>query len=70
MSSIVIDEITLICKGCYSERVFYPDAPLVGAQAFKEWIDTRAVQCGCGASKCDIKGRLRPESPVIPEPHE
>lgn len=55
----IFDEITLVCNGCRGERVFYPDAPLVGAEALIHWMKTKATACTCGAATCDVKARVR-----------
>jgi hypothetical protein len=56
-----IDQITLICNGCRSERVFYPDVPIVGAEQLIQWIKTKPTPCSCGARTCDAKCRLKEE---------
>lgn len=53
-----IDQVILICKGCKGERLYYPNPVLVGALAVKEWLDTKASRCMCGADKCDAKLRI------------
>ena len=58
-----VDQITLICKGCKGERLYYPKPVLVGAAAIKEWLDTKPGSCCCGADKCDAKLRLEKGSP-------
>jgi len=57
---IVVDHIIAVCKGCGTERTFYPDANLKGAQALIEWIQTKLTPCACGAPTCDIKAHVKP----------
>lgn len=56
---IVIDHIIIVCKGCRQERTVYPDAPLRGAEALANWMQTRLTPCTCGAATCDIKAHLQ-----------
>lgn len=56
---LVVDEITLICSGCRSERVVELPEPLRGSAAVIHWLETGPTPCGCGAKTCDVKCRLR-----------
>jgi hypothetical protein len=56
---LVVDQITVICNGCKTERLFYPDRPLVGAEELIDWMKTKATACSCGAGTCDVKARLK-----------
>jgi hypothetical protein len=61
-----VDQVVLIYKGCQGERLYYPKPVLVGALMVKQWIDTKATRCVCGAETCDVKLRL--EKPAETQP--
>lgn len=52
---IIVDYAIAVCKGCKGERKFYPDAPLVGADAIAAFLQAGVAPCPCGASHCDMK---------------
>jgi hypothetical protein len=54
----IVDEITLICKGCQGERVFPLAERIRSAKALITWMKTKATACPCGAATCDVKARL------------
>lgn len=52
---LIVDHVIIICKGCSRERTVWPDAPLVGAQQVRQFVDAGIPPCGCGARYCDLK---------------
>lgn len=58
-TELVIDEITLICKGCQGVRKF-PLVPFLrGAGEVKNWLKTKPKACpNCTNGFCDAKMRL------------
>jgi hypothetical protein len=58
----LVDEITLVCNGCRSERVFTLDKVMEKAEEVIEWLKTRATRCPyCPAATCDAKLRIKEE---------
>ncbi|HYV99659.1 MAG TPA: hypothetical protein VE967_19525 [Gemmatimonadaceae bacterium] len=58
---LVIKAVITICNGCKREITYYPDPPLVGAEALMAWTKTELRQCSCGAVTCDLKIPLPPD---------
>lgn len=58
---IEIDHVVIVCNGCRAHRYVYPDAPLVGADEIKGWIETQlpAYACSCGAERCELRMHIR-----------
>lgn len=63
---LVIDHIIAVCNGCGAKRTFWPDTPLVGAQAFIEWTKDpkNLTPCSCGSPTCDLKAHLLDDEAV------
>jgi len=55
---MVIDQLTIICKGCGENRVVTFNPYLVGAAALIEYTKTKLVACQCGHAFCDLKARF------------
>ena len=56
---LIIDHVIVVCKGCHSERTIWPDAPIIGAEQIRKFIDSGIPPCGCGATHCDLKLHLK-----------
>ncbi len=62
---LVIDRITVICKGCKAERVVDFNPPMIGARTLIDYTKTKLTGCSCGHAYCDIKARMH-KSPSDP----
>jgi hypothetical protein len=59
-NQIIIDHVIIECNGCHKQTKEYPDAPIVGAEAFMHWMkfDLPRFQCPCGHEFCDLKAHI------------
>lgn len=56
---MIIDHLIVKCGGCGTERSYYPDAEIVGAEALIEWLKTGLERCACGYPTGDVKAHVR-----------